>query len=317
LLDDIHAQRDQARQARSSADKAHLEAEKLRNELSRRLDQIEEERRLVLEKARSEADVQVQELQEEVRQARRLLVKARQPLDVLQSVEEKVSELEESVEKPVERRAPQLDEPSAFRALRLGDKVLLRSLNTQGVITSLGEEEADVQVGMLHPCQVCRYQTSMPRLLSQSQSNFRKRTHPLSASPRLLDLSHEIDLRGQRSDDALDILSNYLDSAFLAGMPFVRIIHGKGTGKLRLSVREMLSQHPHVKSFEAGSEKEGGDGVQWSCTLSFNRGAKENGKVQASRHSILLTVFLLLAMSKPIACCTYSPTAYSACFPGS
>ena len=71
----------------------------------------------------------------------------------------------------------------------------------------------------------------------------------------------EIDLRGQRSDDALDILSNYLDSAFLAGMPFVRIIHGKGTGKLRLSVREMLSQHPHVKSFEAGSEKEGGDGV--------------------------------------------------------
>ena len=71
----------------------------------------------------------------------------------------------------------------------------------------------------------------------------------------------ELDLRGQRADEALDALERYLDTASLAVLPWVRIIHGKGTGKLRLAVREALSQHPHVKSFETGGDKEGGEGV--------------------------------------------------------
>lgn len=71
----------------------------------------------------------------------------------------------------------------------------------------------------------------------------------------------ELDLRGQRAEDALDALEHYLDAAYLAGLPFVRIIHGKGTGRLREVVRQSLSGHPHVRSFESGGEKEGGDGV--------------------------------------------------------
>jgi DNA mismatch repair protein MutS2 len=71
----------------------------------------------------------------------------------------------------------------------------------------------------------------------------------------------ELDLRGLRADEALDALDNYLDRAYLAGMPYVRIIHGKGTGKLRQVVRQALNQHPHVKSFEAGGANEGGEGV--------------------------------------------------------
>ena len=265
LLDDIHAQRERTRQSRSAADKARQESEKLRNELSRRLEQIEDERRSILEKTRSEAEAQIQELQDEVRQTRRTLARARQPLEVLQSVEEKVAELEESVEKPIERHSTDVDEQSASRALRLGDKVHLRSLNTQGVITSLGEEEAEVQVGML------RIRARMadmerpgmspppepkPKKEAGKHSSQAVSLPPVAETPRM-----EIDLRGQRADDALDTLSNYLDAAFLAGMPFIRIIHGKGTGKLRQSVREMLSHHPHVKSFESGGEKEGGEGV--------------------------------------------------------
>jgi DNA mismatch repair protein MutS2 len=71
----------------------------------------------------------------------------------------------------------------------------------------------------------------------------------------------ELDLRGQRADEALDKLERYIDSAYLAGLPWVRIIHGKGTGKLRQAVREALSQNAHVKSFETGGDKEGGEGV--------------------------------------------------------
>ena len=71
----------------------------------------------------------------------------------------------------------------------------------------------------------------------------------------------ELDLRGQTVEEITERVDKYLDDAFLAGMPFVRIIHGKGTGKLRLAVREALSSHPHVGSYESGGEKEGGDGV--------------------------------------------------------
>ena len=71
----------------------------------------------------------------------------------------------------------------------------------------------------------------------------------------------ELDLRGQRAEEALDMLDNYLEKAYMSGLPFVRIIHGKGTGKLRQEVRGMLKEHPHVASFEEGGEKEGGSGV--------------------------------------------------------
>ena len=71
----------------------------------------------------------------------------------------------------------------------------------------------------------------------------------------------ELDLRGMRAEDALESLDRYLENAYLAGLPFVRIIHGKGTGRLRQVIREALRQSPHVKRHEAGMDSEGGDGV--------------------------------------------------------
>jgi DNA mismatch repair protein MutS2 len=71
----------------------------------------------------------------------------------------------------------------------------------------------------------------------------------------------ELDLRGQISEDALDKLDRYLEQAYLAGLPFVRIIHGKGTGVLRQVVREALRKNSQVTSFEEGGAKEGGEGV--------------------------------------------------------
>ncbi|MFA5874640.1 MAG: Smr/MutS family protein, partial [Anaerolineales bacterium] len=62
-------------------------------------------------------------------------------------------------------------------------------------------------------------------------------------------------------EDALDMLDRYLEKATMTGLPFVRIIHGKGTGKLRQEVRAALKDHPHVLSFEEGGDKEGGAGV--------------------------------------------------------
>ena len=65
----------------------------------------------------------------------------------------------------------------------------------------------------------------------------------------------------RRADEALDALERYLDSAFVAGLPFVRIIHGKGTGAMRKVVHEYLHEHPQIKSWRIGTIHEGGDGI--------------------------------------------------------
>jgi DNA mismatch repair protein MutS2 len=210
------------------------------------------------------------------------MARTRQPLDVIEEVEEKVEDLQATIVAPIERRTPETSISSVKRAIRLGDKVRLHSLNTQGVVTSLGEEEAEVSVGVLRirarlaELQLLGEETSLlpgssslptaRELMVASHSRTTTETgvgnirlsgsHIYAESPGI-----ELDLRGQRSEEALDALERYLDSAYLAGLPWVRIIHGKGTGKLRLAVREALSHSPHVKSFESGGDKEGGEGV--------------------------------------------------------
>ena len=272
LLDEIHRQREHSRQARAATEEARQEAEGLRAELSERLERLEDERRGVLEKARAEAETRVHELQEQVESVQRALARARQPLDAMQTISEQVEVLEEAADQPVERRAPKIRGELASRPLRLGDRVRLRTLNTQGVLTSMGEEEAEVQVGMLRVRARLSEIESLdgsPEPEPPAPAGRRKKSTeppaPGTSSPHTIVLpaspGMELDLRGQRADEALDALDRYLDAAYLAGLPFVRIIHGKGTGKLRQSVREVLGQHPHVRSFEPGGEKEGGDGV--------------------------------------------------------
>jgi len=270
LLDEIHRQRDLSRQARAAADKARQEAESLRAELVRRLDAIDDERRKVIEQVRAEAEAELRDVQEELRQARRSLTRARQPVEALQAIEEQVEKVETLVQKPVERHAPDVA-LTQRRAMRLGDKVRVRSLNTQGVLTALGEDEVEVQIGVLRirtrlaelelasaaaPAEMAPSLPAPAPKVSSSDSTPAQTGAYQPASPGM-----EIDLRGQRADEALDALERYLDSAYLTGLPFVRIIHGKGTGRLREVVRQVLQGHPHVRSFEGGGEKEGGEGV--------------------------------------------------------
>lgn len=71
----------------------------------------------------------------------------------------------------------------------------------------------------------------------------------------------ELRIRRLTIDEALPKLDRYLNAAFLAGLPSVRIVHGKGTGVLRKAVHDTLDEHPLVKSFRYGDWGEGGTGV--------------------------------------------------------
>ena len=259
LLDEIHRQRDLARSARNAAETAQSEAESIRGKLATRLDKVEDERRELLEEARLEAQEKVQAVQVEIKQLRRDLRQHRQPIDAIQEIEEKTQNLEVQVEEPTERRVS--DEVYVQGPVRLGSKVRLRSLGNEGIVTALSEDEAEVQIGVL------RIRARLAELELKDGTPLESQPAQVtSGNPQPVARRHEspgveLDLRGQRAEDALDTLDSYIERAYLAKLPWVRIIHGKGTGRLRTVVRESLSQHPHVTTFEGGKRGEGGDGV--------------------------------------------------------
>ncbi len=209
------------------------------------------------------------------------LRKAHQPLDALQSIEEKVEIMEEEIQKPVKRKRQATDPklvPTVRRPLSVGDKVVLKKLGNEGTIISLGDDEAEIQAGPLRmrvPLDELKRKTGIPEEIISEAAGLRtgdrhkvpktirepsssgSHQHSIhAASPGI-----ELDLRGQRAEDALEMLERYIEKAYMTGLPFVRIIHGKGTGKLRQEVRTALKVHPHVFSFEEGGDKEGGAGV--------------------------------------------------------
>jgi DNA mismatch repair protein MutS2 len=272
LLDEIHRQREIARRFRSEAEKARNDAQRVRTELNLRLEKIEEERVAILEKARQEANTEVQDLRDELDEVRRGLLRARQPLDALKPLQEQVGDLQEKTQSPVERaESLEVDE----RTLRLGEKVRVRSLGMEGVVIGLGEVDAEIQISNLRVKArladlARRGEVDQPIPIPVPQkrqveralaSNTIEEAGPRGATVYYPSPGLELDLRGQRAEDALDALDRYVESAYLAGLPFVRIIHGKGTGKLRQVIRQALGDHPHVRQFEAGKDNEGGEGV--------------------------------------------------------
>ncbi len=276
LLDDIRKERNRTAREREKTEKARAQTEELNRQLEKRLAQIEDERREILARARAEAELEVAILKRNIENLKAQLKKARQPLDALKKVEEKADAIEEKMVQAVERRQSEQDRPQAAgaRPWALGERVVLRTIGAQGVITALGQNDAEVQVGALRirarlgdlarpsdvePPSPPPPQSARKRRIKQAVANLDSAggTRISAIAPPGM----ELDLRGQASEDALSMLDDYLDRAYLSGMPYVRIIHGKGTGKLRQVVREALKAHPHVAAFEEGLPNEGGDGV--------------------------------------------------------
>ena len=147
-------------------------------------------------------------------------------------------------------------------SLKLGERVTVSSLNAEGLVTALSESDAEIQIGTLR---VRARLSDLVRKSGGEKSEEKPKTAVGSGRSAVVGTTKspgmEVDLRGLMAEDALDKMERYLEQAFLSGLPFVRIIHGKGTGKLRQAVREALRGHEYVGSFEEGGSTEGGEGV--------------------------------------------------------
>jgi DNA mismatch repair protein MutS2 len=200
-------------------------------------------------------------VREELRRLRGRLKHAAQPLEALKVIEAEIKTVEAAVSEPVAREEPDVYE--ADQALELGDRVLLRTLGSEGVISEMSSDHVEVQIGKLR----VRTRADELELIAAADAQASEKegaeTRRRSERGRMKASAPpmEIDLRGMVVDDALMELERRLDAAFLAGMPFVRVIHGKGTGRLRQAIRLSLEDNPYTASFEPGGIGEGGDGV--------------------------------------------------------
>ncbi len=273
LLDDIRKERNRSARERQKLEKARDRLEAQTQELDKRLEKIEDERREVLAKARAEGELEVAVLKNNIESLKSQLKKAKQPLQALKEIEEQVEEIEEKIEAPVERRQTVDHGPSSSivnRPLSLGERVLVSTLNADGVITALGESDAEVQIGSLRvrarladlqrkssePVVNNQLSGSKEQTIDDRPQTMVSRPSSMVSSPGI-----EINLRGKLVEDGLEELERYLEKAYSSGLLFVRIVHGKGTGKLREAVRNALKSSPYVASFEEPKDNEGGAGV--------------------------------------------------------
>jgi DNA mismatch repair protein MutS2 len=108
---------------------------------------------------------------------------------------------------------------------------------------------------VLRPAEIRLAEKSDPIAAARQQKNV------TVTSANTDDIRTEINLIGRTVDEATEELEKYLDHAFLAGLPRVRIIHGHGAGILRRAVREFLKSHPHVATITEAPQNEGGQGA--------------------------------------------------------
>ncbi len=263
LLDEIQRTREEIRRSQTLISALREEIEAQQAELQARLDQIEDERRSIIAAARRQADEEIKSFQREIKRLRSEMRSASLPLEALKQVQEEAALLASNAQQAIPNEVEKVAETSDW-VPRLGETVWLAKLNAEGTITALDREGVEVQMGTL------RVRAALDEISHRTRSEKReikrghKRTYekspdpivPKGQSPGL-----ELDLRGERVDEALKRLETYVDAAYMSGLPFARIIHGKGTGALKKAVRERVEHHPLISKVTEATPQEGGGGV--------------------------------------------------------
>jgi len=294
LLAGIRIEREQATHARLDAQQKSRDVAQLQRDLRAQLRNIERLREKAVEEAREQAEEELKEARRRLREAsstleqatsRQALADSQRQLEETQrqvrqargveggqatSVAQMLATSETGVipaEAP-QRQARQTGpvatptQPAAKeqapRPLQPGDRVFVESLASEGEVVSAPGVDGEVEVAlgafkMRVPVKELR------RIGGRQQGSVTLNIAApmgVAASPGL-----EYDMRGWRAEEVEPALDRYLNDASMAGLPYVRIIHGKGTGVLRQVVRDLLAKSSLVESYGSAAQQAGGDGV--------------------------------------------------------
>ena len=151
----------------------------------------------------------------------------------------------------------------SLKNLKLGDKVRLLNMHSAvGTVTELPDKNGmfTVSAGMLRTKVSAKEGEFIQHKEKEAPVRNQGKTAGLGRS-KAMGISPEINLIGKMTADALPELNKYLDDAFLAKIPQVRVVHGRGTGALRKMVQDCAKKNKHIESFRLGEYGEGSDGV--------------------------------------------------------
>jgi DNA mismatch repair protein MutS2 len=261
MLHDLQATQRKLADDLAKAVEARREAEQAEQRVKAQLAHLEETEREAQRGLKRKLSEQFSRARAEV-QATVDAVKGEQKLMKAKAAKQRLFELEARTRAEM---APAVT-PIPLAQLGVGDQVEISGLGITGTLlqTPQGKKRVRVKVGDGEVLATVanlvgfapeRLAPSKPAPSSSSPSRF------TSGGGLGLDEQTVVDVRGKASDEALDEVVAALDRATLAGAPFLRIIHGHGTGKLKASLRDYLKDSPYVAEFRAGDRGEGGDGV--------------------------------------------------------
>ncbi|MEW5717378.1 MAG: endonuclease MutS2 [Chloroflexota bacterium] len=258
MLAQIKRTQQDAASAQAHAEIAQRDAEQRAAEARRKLAEIESSRQEILERAHEEAQAEIQLAREELNRLRQEWRAVSLTRAFVEGEQTKLDELAEQLPAPIKLQVPSpAPVPVAPGAVKPGDQVWVARLGQSGQVLALDAGGAEVQVGNF------RVRVKIEELGEKvaASETAQEKIASTVALPDAESPGVEVSLRGMRADDALDTLEKYLDRAYLAGLPYVRVVHGKGTGTLRKLTRDLLRAHPLVASIREAAQHEGGDGV--------------------------------------------------------
>ena len=242
------------------------EIRKLRNELQRKQENIDQRREKLLKDANDKAAAILQEAKDYADETIKNFHKFGKANISIKDMEQQRSKLREKIDsaqsKSQSKNTAKPKKKVKADKLHIGDKVRVLSLNLEGTVSTMPNAKGDlfVQMGIL------RSQVNINDLeyIGEAEQPYAAKNASGSGKIRMSKsalVSTEINLIGMTVDEAIGHLDKYLDDAYLAHVPSVRIVHGKGTGALRNAVQQQLKRSKYVKSFRLGTFGEGDAGV--------------------------------------------------------
>ena len=236
----------------------------LRDALQKKQDRIDERKEKILSDAAAQANAILQEAKDYADETMKNFHKFGKASISVKDMEAERARLREKIKENDSRTAKAAPKPKKklkAAALHIGDRVRVLSLNLEGTVSTLPNPKGDlfVQMGILRSqgnINDLEYIGEAENLQKGMTTGGGKLRMSKSAA-----VSTEINLIGMTVDEAIAHLDKYLDDAYLAHVPSVRIVHGKGTGALRTAVHQYLKRYKHVKSFRLGTFGEGDAGV--------------------------------------------------------
>lgn len=250
------------RRSEREADEAHVllkEAEEIKADLEARLRAYDEKKealekkakdkaRKLIDDAKREAEQIITELKEMKKQAA-ANVKEHELIDVKKRLEDAAPKDNKVLQKAIANR-------ERVQNLQVGDEVKVLSYGQKGtLLEKKAKNEWVVQIGIL---KMKLPEADLQYLKPEKEQVVRTMTHVRNRSEQV---KLELDLRGERYEDALLRTEKYIDDAILSNYHRVSIIHGKGTGALRQGIQSYLKGNKRVKSYRYGEAGEGGFGV--------------------------------------------------------